>query len=210
MFKKLKEAKQEREKALKIMTDFVEGRITTEVFWEQHYKTNEIIRNLIINDEKQLNGSKQLFLSMQEALKNTNLQILHDRVEVFRRTANYFRRREIKLDYKNKDSELYGFLLDIQPDWLELQDEEFLLGIYNSAPNDLSESKKKEYCKARIRELFKYDKKPPEWLQSGEWAIVNGKPLVFSHQETAQDSDHELYYFYDAETKEEIIVEQYT
>ena len=73
----------------------------------------------------------------------------------------------------------------------------------------MSKTKRVAWGKARIKELFKYDKTYPRWIQYPEWPIVNGKPLVFSHQKKAGKGDERVYYyFYDPDTKKETAITQ--
>ncbi len=111
-----------------------------------------------------------------------------------------------------KYAEDYSFLLDIQPSWIGVvTDDKLLEDVMHSIPKNLSKTKRIEMGKAKIKELFKYDKTYPRWIQGAEWPIVNGKPLVFSHRERVKGDDyHYLYHFYDPDTKEETIVEQFS
>ncbi len=104
-----------------------------------------------------------------------------------------------------------SFLLEIQPSWVDILDDKLLEDVMNSIPKNLSKTKRIEMGKARIKELFRYDNTYPRWVQEAEWPIVNGKPLVFSHREHVKGDDyHFLYHFYDPDTKEETIVEQFS
>lgn len=110
-----------------------------------------------------------------------------------------------------KYDEEYDFLLDIQPSWVDVLDDKILEEVIKSIPPNLSKTKRIELGKAKIKELFRYDKTYPRWIQGAEWPIVNGKPLVFSHRERVKGDDyHYLYHFYDPDTKEETIVEQFS
>ncbi len=108
--------------------------------------------------------------------------------------------------YKND----YDLLLDMQPSWLDCDDDQGILDkIIAELPKDLSRTKQIAWGKAKIKELFRYDKTYPRWIQSPEWPIVNGKPLVFSHQRKAgKDDERTFYYFYDPDTKEETVITQ--
>ena len=62
---------------------------------------------------------------------------------------------------------------------------------------------------AELKKLFRYDKTYPRWVQDPEWPIVNGKPLVFSHQSKGKKGDERVYYyFYDPETQMETVIAQ--
>lgn len=102
------------------------------------------------------------------------------------------------------------FLIQIQPSWVDTQDDSILQPIIDSIPKDLSKTKRIAMGKEKIKAMFKYDKTYPRWVQGAEWPIVNGKPLVFSHQEKAKGGDiRTYYYFYDENTKEQTVIEQF-
>ncbi len=96
----------------------------------------------------------------------------------------------------------YNFLLDIQPTWLNIDDDIIFQKILDEIPQNLSKTQRIKIGKEKIKELFRYDKTYPRWVQNPEWPIVNGKPLVFSHQEQMlNDNFHTYYCFYDEDTK---------
>lgn len=110
----------------------------------------------------------------------------------------------------SKYKEEYGFLIDIQPVWTFSNDDSILQPVIDSIPKDLPKTKRVAIGKEKIKALFKYDKTYPRWVQGAEWPIVNGKPLVFSRQEKAKGGDiRTYYYFYDEDTKEETVIEQF-
>lgn len=104
----------------------------------------------------------------------------------------------------------YDYLLDIQPSWLDIVDDQGIFDkIIAQVPQDLSKAKRIQWGKEQLKKLFRYDKTYPRWIQAPEWPIVNGKPLVFSHQKKAgKDDVRTLYYFYDPDTKAETIITQ--
>ena len=116
----------------------------------------------------------------------------------------------IKYILYKKYLEDHHLLLDIQPSWLDVVDDT-LDSIVYEIPKDLSKTKQIAWGKQCVKELFRYDKTYPRWIQGAEWPIVNGKPLVFSHQERIKGDDyHVLYYFYDPDTNEQTVVEQFS
>ncbi len=94
--------------------------------------------------------------------------------------------------------------------WLDINNDDVFQKVIEEIPNNLSKTQQIKFGKEKVKALFKYDKTYPRWVQSPEWPIVNGKPLVFSHQEKVKGDDcHTYYYFYDEQTKEQTIVEQF-
>lgn len=119
---------------------------------------------------------------------------------------------DLHIEYKKyeKYDDDYEFLLKIQPDWIDCNYDNILQSVIDSIPKDLPKTKRIALGKEKIKALFKYDKTYPRWVQGAEWPIVNGKPLVFSHQEKAKGGDiRTYYYFYDEDTKEETVIEQF-
>lgn len=92
---------------------------------------------------------------------------------------------------------------DLVPDWLsddamEYVDDE----IISKAPIDLPEKDKKKWIKKQIKETFKYEKRPPEFAQSGIWPKdEDGNFLVFRKQ--IEDGEKVTYVFVDPNTKQE-------
>jgi hypothetical protein len=193
--------------ALEIMKNFAEGNMSTVEFWDI-YKTNASIRALIVNDKKRP-SERMLYFNAERLLEVIDINKLEHRAAVYTVISNYFRRRNERLNFYNHDSELFSELLEIQPSWLDIQDENFLLEIFNSTPLSLNTVQKKKWRKEKIKTLFTYDVVPPDWLQNPEWPIVDGKPLVFKKQVEDIESNKICYYFYDPKTQNEMIIEQF-
>lgn len=116
----------------------------------------------------------------------------------------------IKYTLHQKYIDDIDLLIDIQPSWLYVLDDSLDHIVYE-IPKDLSKTKQIAWGKQRVKELFKYDKSYPRWIQEAECPIVNGKPLVFSHTENVYGNpEHKRYYFYDPDTKEQTVVEQFS
>jgi 23S rRNA G2069 N7-methylase RlmK/C1962 C5-methylase RlmI len=171
---------------INIMKDFVEGRISTEEFWNI-LKNDKIIRK-ILRSNKKLNSFRVYF--DENNIEKIDISKLSVRIAIYWKVKQYLKINNYKVIPFNDEEERFLFLSDIQP-----------------APPSLSKEKSKQWCKSRIKELFKYDKKPPEWVQEPEWPIVNGQPLVFKNQKV--DGSKFSYYFYDSNTQEEIEIIQY-
>ena len=66
-------------------------------------------------------------------------------------------------------------------------------------------SEKVKILKTKIKEIFRYDENPPEWIQEPVWQCRNGKPMIFRGQYDIDGGCR--YIFYDDEGIIEI--EQY-
>jgi hypothetical protein len=202
-FKQKKIKKQKKNEAIEIMKEFAEGRMSTLTFWNI-LKNNEIMREVL---------RKNKFLCFFGAYFEENntdkvdISKLRVRMEIFWMVQHFFKTAKYKITPYNAEEEEYLFWSDIQPEWLGISDEDFLISIVYSAPQGLTKGEKKKWCQSKIKELFKYDKKPPEWIQEPEWPIANGEPLVFKNQ--IEDGSKGSYYFYNPNTYETVEIIQY-
>ena len=200
-------AKHDKE-AIRIMTDFVEGKMSIEDFKYQYDHNPSIKKNFNKYPNKpykpEIGYDYISYMDTLDIRKRSGALNLH----------GFFKEFLERNKYPHVPTETYiekfTFLLKIQPDWIDMADENFLEEqIISKAPADFSNNQKMKWCKERIKELFKYDAKPPGWVQGAEWPVVDGKPLVFKGQSKEKIDDERVhFYFYDPETKQEIVVTQ--
>ena len=107
--------------------------------------------------------------------------------------------------YYNAAQRIY----DLLPSWLsddanDYVDEHFL----ENMPEGMTQAQKKAWLKERIKETFKYEKRPPNWAQGGEWPrMPDGRFMTFRSQKS--DGDLEIYTFVNPDTGEEVKIEEY-
>lgn len=106
--------------------------------------------------------------------------------------------------YLNK----FCFYNDLVPDWLSDDAMEYVdENIIAKVPNDFSEKEKKKCIIKKIKETFKFEKRPPEFAQSGIWPKdKDGNFLVFRKQ--IEDGENVTYVFVDPTTKQEYMFEE--
>lgn len=210
--------------SIRLFREFVTGKISTIYFWEV-YKNNVELQEILIKDKKRKKGKtkekingqtvivylddKSFNVNPDNLLTKIDIRRLGDRYALFCVIRRFLNMRGIRFkecEY-NKDYQRYWFLYSMLPDYVDVDDISYLEKIYSEAPTKYNETEKMSWCKKKIKELFVFDNKEPEWYQAADWPIVDGVPLVFSHQETT-DEGIERYYFYDKNTKEVMIIEQ--
>ncbi len=208
--------KKKKEEYIQVMKEYVEGKINI----------NEI-KKLIEHNETFIELLKTRFDFEYIAYKDCDYNIynylikecpleynwdtIEIRVVVYYEFERYLKWFNIPYDASyTKYMDDRHYVQDIQPSWLDINDTYGIFDkIIEEAPKDISKTKKIAYGKAKLKELFKYDKTYPRWIQAPEWPIINGKPLVFSHQSKEKKDDERVYYyFYDPDTKEETVVMQ--
>lgn len=204
-------------KNLQPILDYVEGRMPVTEF--QHlFETNKGLRNLLktricpwYTFLKDYNYNLLDLFENYFDYKGKNWDTILNRASIQGDLMLFLDDQKIPYTKFEKYDEERQLLLDIQPSWLDCQDDSILEPLIESIPKDLSKTKRIAMGKEKIKALFRYDKSYPRWIQEAEWPFVNGKPLVFSHQERIKGDDwHVLYYFYDPDTKEQTVVEQFS
>lgn len=94
---------------------------------------------------------------------------------------DFLRQAEIAFHPARRFGSIHMLILKALPDYLD-PPLEFLIEKIVPAENELSDAQKKKLIKERLKEYFKYVDKPPKWIQSPDWPIRDGKPLIFVGQ----------------------------
>lgn len=93
----------------------------------------------------------------------------------------FLKKAEVSFHSARRYGSLYSLILKAVPSYLD-PPMEFMIEKVVPTEGDLSDTKKSKFIKERLKELFKYLDKPPKWIQSPDWPIREGKPLVFFGQ----------------------------
>lgn len=216
--------KMKDKEATQIFLQFATGTLSTEEFWER-YKSDESLRNALIYDKKRGKpikwksptggilisrfDDKKLPINPDTLLDTIDINNLEHRYQLFVTINRYLISRDIKFKNSelNKDIKEYLFLQQLLPEWVGVDDISFLQNLMATAPKQMSKVQQTAWGKAKIKELFKYNTKKPDWIQQPEWPIIDGRPLIFSYQETDKEG-LEKYYFYDESNNQQVIIEQ--
>ena len=204
--------------AIQYMVDYVEGRLDISEF-KKLLKTDQELKkelrkkfDLNYSAYSPYNNNVFDYITRHNRFQGSDWDNITNRYIIymeFKRWLDWFHVPYNASFLKYEDD--YEYILNIQPSWLDCADDQGIFErIIAETPQELSKSKRIQWGKSKIKELFRYDKTYPHWIQSPEWPIVNGKPLVFSHQKKAgKDDARTFYYFYDPDTGEETVVTQF-
>ena len=195
--------------AIQIITEFVEGKMPIFDFKNQ-FDTNPLIKKNLDIDPNRPNNI-EFGYNLVSFLEQEDINTISGAYGIHILLHQFLLRNGYSCVPIQTYSNKHLFLLKIQPSWLDISDEEFLkINIIDKIPLELkTETKKIKWCKEKIKELFKYEKTPPRWIQDPEWPIINGKPLIFRKQsKETKDDERVQFYFYDPDTKKEVIIEQ--
>ena len=187
----------------KILVDFAEGKLSSKDF-EQEIYTNRKLEALLSDETVNWSGTYLQDSNPFLFLAEQNYGSADGRLNAQGAIQLFLEKMDIEANSTKQYSEDYDLLLATSPKYLEISTDFFEKYIL---PTDLSLSKsdKKQMIKKNIAQLFKYQTKPPKWIQNPNWPIKNDRPMYFLGRvdiikdETFHD-DGSVYLFADTET----------
>ena len=110
--------------------------------------------------------------------------------------------------------EKFVFFLEACPEYIGSdapEMEKLLERLYKELPENLSKTRRVKLFKQNLKSLFHVEgQKYPRWLQEPEWPLSpTGKPMRFTGQKKI-NSDMNVYWFEDVDTKEKKKIIQFT
>lgn len=199
----------EKSEALNIIKDFVEGTIDIKKF-EDICKHNQEFRAVIKGYNEDMNIGKKYDFEIVNMIDGCNWEYIPQQYNIFSIFLTYLLINNVKDIYETDyyDNRLMSYD-DYIPEWLSddamtYAEEE----IVQKAPKELTEAQRKKWIKNKIKETFKYEKRPPEFAQEGIWPQdEEGNYLIFVKQK--ENGDKVTYKFKNPKTKEEVEVFEY-
>ena len=172
--------------------------------FEQEIYTNKKLEELLSDETVNWYGtyfhksSPYLFLAEQ------NYNNAGGRLNAQGAVKLFLKKMNIEVNSTNKYSEEYDLLLTTSPKYLDI-DPNFFEKYILPTDKSLSKTDKKQIIKKNIEQLFKYQTKPPKWIQNPNWLIKNDKPMYFLGQVDIKNCNlfHDngsVYLFVDTET----------
>lgn len=197
----------EKNEIINTIKGFISGSLSIGQF-KKICKSDQSFRNEI-KHFKDMNIGDKFDYDMLKMIDNCNWNYVDQQFKIQIIFSDFLIDKNIKgfpkTDLYYEKACLYS---DLVPDWLsddamEYVDEE----IISKTPIDLPEKDKKKWIKKQIKETFKYEKRPPEFAQSGIWPKdEDGNFLVFRKQ--IEDGEKVTYIFVDTKTKQECKFEE--
>jgi len=189
--------------------EFVEGRMPFNEF-RRNYETNKDYKKLLDDKKPNEKDTYRKNDTINQSLHYYKWSTTLGKLGVQHYITRYLQYYNVSVSPTAIYDDELQFMADIQPSYVNIEDEDFLNAIIASVPEELTKSQQKKWLKEKIKSLFVYDVKPPRWIQDPEWPIVNGKPLVFKSQTRERKDDERVWYtFYDPTTGEETTVSQF-
>jgi hypothetical protein len=116
----------------------------------------------------------------------------------------FLKRKGVAVSPTDTYSDFYDLVLDSQPGWLDVRPKYVKERLMPEAGNR-SGVELRQWLRERLLKEFRFASQPPEWIQSPEWPVVNGKPLVFLGQLEVEHYFHDeaaVFVFHDPDTGE--------
>ena len=196
-----------KKKNILFLKNYVEGGMTTKEFWDK-LNIDEDLKNLLIKNKKRDYYSK-INDYPNYIYEHANMDSLFSRYNVFTTVTNFLSLNKISYKAKNDDLDLILIFHKIQPSWLDIQNENYLKTLWENAEGK-TKTEKIKWCKNKILAEFKFEKKPPHWLQNPEWPYdKDNKPLIFVKQVNDKDDPSKITYFFKDNNQQIISIEQY-
>jgi hypothetical protein len=168
------------------------------ISWRDSYigDYGDILDYLIQLDYSRLGGIVDAIGAISDFLKKKNL--------------------EVQADQSYRD--LYRLLLDSSPTYCsydspDLNSDFFKNEIAPIVNQEITNAEKKKQIREKLKSCFKYQTKPPRWIQGDNWLMSGDKPLFFVGQmplkHEAFHDDGAVYIFLNPETGEIKTVTQF-
>ena len=186
--------------ATQCIIKFCENKMSFDEFWKE-YIENENIRKLLLNNLNNFHiYTFRDYIMDIENIKKIDITNLEIRLTIFRFLKNFLLSMGYKIESYSPDEYLYNLLSQAIPDWLRGQKMDIFINIFDNIGPNLTIDQRLKKLKQSICETFIFIDYPPKWLQTSEWPVVSGKPLIFCRQsQFPEDISHEsnniVYYF---------------
>lgn len=191
------------ENDIQTLKDFVGGKISEKDFEQQLY-ANPNLEKLLSDSKLDWHGTYLQDTTPFLYLAEQNYKSASGKLNA-QGTVSLFLTK-IGMDSTSSSTffDEYDIILSTRPKYVNA---EFNFIDKYILPKDkqLSKAEQKLYIKQQYNQLFKYQSKPPKWIQNPNWPIKNDKPLYFLGQVEIKNchlfhDDGYVYLFVDQET----------
>ena len=162
---------------LDILVSFVEGRLDGPAL-DAALATDEMKALLSVFEDPRYPALTNHFRRLHNKQDRTTLGGLVNSEGI---VEGFLEKAEVRFHPAKRFGSIYRLILKAVPEYLD-PPLEFMTEKIVPLDSNLSDAQKTKVIKQRLKEYFKYVDKPPKWIQSPDWPIRDGKPLVFIGQ----------------------------
>lgn len=168
------------DKNWEILVDFVQGTISKEEFEQEFYYNSEL--QDILNDTSMnwsgtylVNSTPFLFLTEQNLQSSLGALNAQEAIQML------LDRKGIPYSVSSVYEQCFHLIQKVQPKYVDA-DWEFIETYILPSNNIFNQKELELYCKDRYKELFRFQSKPPKWIQNPQWPIKDAEPYYFIGQ----------------------------
>jgi hypothetical protein len=193
------------------LKNFVEGNININKFEEELYE-NENLQKLL--NDNSINWGYLDHTTPYYYLLELNYNDIRGKLNAQGAVELFLEKKGVEFIKNKQFYDEYSLILDSQPKYLDI-DTKFIQKYIFPKENNKTKKEIKEYMKNKFNEYFKYQNKPPRWIQNPNWIIKNDIPLFFLGQMEIKDcklfhDNGAIYIFVNEKTKEiETVIQLY-
>lgn len=168
--------------AIETVLQFVAGKIDTATFEHALY-TNPKLEELLRDPSVNWHGSyvAAIAVDLYDYLIMLDYRCSADNVNAVGALELFLQKKGIVYSKDDKHSELFCLMLETQPKYLDL-DSAFFEQYILPTDRNIPKSELKKLIRKNCNKYFKYQVRPPKWIQNPAWVIKNDKPLLFIGQ----------------------------
>ena len=187
--------------AMETLLKFVSGELDKASFKDALYY-NPAVEELLSDPTVNWNGTYvDAFLNLYCYLLEQDYDRAGEIGDAIDAVELFLQKKGIEYTRKPKGLDIYGFMLDSQPSYIDC-DSKFFEKHIMPKNRDMPKAELKKATRENFNAYFKYQSKPPKWIQNPAWPIRGDKPLFFVGQiELKNDALHDdgmVYVFFDS------------
>ena len=194
---------------VQVLVDFAEGRLQAREFEAMLYENPRF--EDVMDDDPHLAPGTYVGTSVYLFVLQCNFGLPNGVLSAHQAIVQFLQRRGLDIDPVSEFSKQHGLLMRAQPSWLDVPMKYLVEHILPAAqglePGDVEAALRDEF-----RRRFRFNHKPPRWIQGAVWPINDNGPLVFLGQLPVYAGPNTpsatLFVFRDAKTSDIQTVEQ--
>ncbi|MDR2918654.1 MAG: hypothetical protein LBV72_04730 [Tannerella sp.] len=169
------------ENVTSILLKFVEGKMTVQEFENELYINGELEDLLRQSTDWSGTYIGNAANDLYNYLIALDYSGMDGQINAIGALELYFAKKGITYSKTNKYPELYDLILASQPKYLDV-DTSFIEKYILPVDENLTKTELKKIIRTNFEKYFRFQSKPPHWLQSPAWIIKDEKPLYFVGQ----------------------------
>jgi len=195
-----------------ILLKFVAGEVTVQEFEQELYYNAELEELLRKSTDWSGTYIGNSATNLYDYLIALDYSGTDDKINAIGALELYFAKEGITYTKTDKYNDFYNLIYASQPKYLDV-DTWFIEKYIVPEGDKLSKPEQKRVMRSNFEKYFRFQNKPPRWIQNPAWIIKNEKPLFFIGQLDLKSEffhdDGVVYVFLDEGTGEIETVKQF-